>query len=322
VVLALGFNVIAGFNDGGNLLAAASASRTIYPARAFAIIVFGALTGPLIAGTAVAGTIGHGIVNYQLAGFTPLAAGILGGMGAILFAYSMRFPTSASVALVSATIGSLLVIHEQQLIVWSGVEKVAFSLAGSIVVGFVSGGLMYILAWLLFSRLDFTTGKRLVQLQYVTVFAQAVGYGSNDAEKMMGLIVAGTLLGSSSAVFTVPLWVIFVSIGAFAVGMAVGGMRVAKTIGGKLFRIRPLHALCFQLAAAGTVIAAASLGGPLSTTETTASAMMGVGAASNPRSLRYQIARDLVAAWFLTVPIGLAFGAVATLILRTFLHGA
>jgi PiT family inorganic phosphate transporter len=267
-------------------------------------------------------TIGHGIVDYQKVGVVPLAAGMLGGGSAILLAYAIRVPTSASVALVSATVGSLLALGEIHSIVWSGVAKVGFSLVASIVVGFTVGALLYALARAAFSRVNFRTGTRLMQLQYLTVAAQAVGYGSNDAEKMMGLIVAATLLGNTTSPFSVPFWVVAVSVFSFAIGMAIGGIRVAKTIGGKLFRIRPLHALCFQLAAAATVISASALGGPLSTTESTASAILGVGAASNPRGLRWQVARELVAAWFLTVPAGLACGMLATFILRLVLHGA
>lgn len=286
------------------------------------LITAGALAGPLIAGTAVALTIGHGIVDYQRVGVVPLAAGMLGGGGAILLAYAIRVPTSASVALVSATIGSVLVLGDIHAVKWMGVAKVGFSLVGSIVVGFSVGAVLYAIARAAFSRVTFRSGMRFMKLQYVTVLAQAVGYGSNDAEKMMGLIVAATLLGNTSSAFSVPFWVIAVSVLSFAVGMACGGIRVAKTIGGKLFRIRPLHALCFQLAAAATVISASALGGPLSTTESTASAILGVGAISNPRGLRWQVARDLVAAWFLTVPAGLGCGALATLILRPALHGA
>ncbi|HXW50626.1 MAG TPA: inorganic phosphate transporter [Candidatus Acidoferrales bacterium] len=314
--------MIAGFNDGGNLLAAACASRTIQPAVAFIVITAGAMAGPLIAGTAVALTIGHGIVNYREVGFVPLAAGMLGGASAILLAYAVRLPTTASVALVSATVGSLWAMGEIRQLIWSGVEKTAFSLVGSMVVGFVAGAILYTLAWLAFSRVSFRTGNRLMRLQYLTVFAQAVGYGSNDAEKMMGSIVAAMSLSAASPAFAVPFWVVLVSVLSFAAGMAFGGVRVAKTIGGKLFRIRPLHALCFQLAAATTVIVASALGGPLSTTETTASAILGTGAATNPRGLRWQVALDLVAAWFLTVPAGLACGVVATLILRPILQGA
>jgi PiT family inorganic phosphate transporter len=186
----------------------------------------------------------------------------------------------------------------------------------------VAGAAIYTIAVLALIKVTFETGRKLMRLQYLSVALQAIGYGSNDAEKMMGLIVAATLIGSPNAAFIVPLWVIGVSVLAFAAGTALGGIRVAKTVGGKLFRIRPLHALSFQVAAAATVLTASALGGPLSTTETTASAIMGVGAAANPHALRWQVARELVAAWLLTAPIGALCGALATVLFRTFVHGA
>jgi inorganic phosphate transporter, PiT family len=284
--------------------------------------VAGAFAGPLIAGTAVAQTIGRGIVDYHVVGSLPLMGGLTGGLTALLLAYAMRVPVSASVALVSATIGSLWVTAQLHDVIWSGVEKVAFSLLGSIVVGFVVGAAIYSVAVLALAKVRFSTGRKLMRLQYVSVSLQAIGYGSNDAEKMMGLIVAATMINSTSSTFIVPLWAIAVSVLAFAAGTALGGLRVAKTVGGKLFRIRPLHALSFQVAAAATVLTASALGGPLSTTESTASAIMGVGAAANPHALRWQVARELVAAWLLTAPIGALCGTLATLLLRTLVHGA
>ena len=291
------------------------------PGRAFLIITLGAFAGPLIAGTAVAHTLGHGIVDYRAAGSLPLMGGMAGGILALLAAYAARVPVSASVALVSATIGSLLVTHQMHQLMWSGVAKVGVSLIASMIVGFIAGALVYALAVLSFRNVNLRTGMRLMRLQYLSVTLQAIGYGANDAEKIMGLIAAAILIGSPGAAFAVPLWVVALSIAAFAVGMAAGGMRVAKTVGGKLFRIRPLHALSFQLASAATVLTASALGGPLSTTETTASAIMGVGATDNPRALRWQVARELVIAWLLTAPVGLMTGIVATYLLHRLFHG-
>ena len=303
------------------MLASASASRIIPPRIAFIIITLGALLGPLVAGTAVARTLGHGIVDYRAVGSLPLMGGTAGGILALMAAYAARVPVSASVALVSATIGSLLATHQIRQLMWSGVEKVGISLIASIAVGFVAGALLYMLAVLAFRNVNFRTGMRLMRLQYLSVALQAVGYGANDAEKIMGLIAAATLIGSSSAVFVVPLWAIAVSVAAFAIGMAAGGVRVAKTVGWKIFRIRPLHALSFQAASAATVLSASAIGGPLSTTETTASAIMGVGAADNPRLLHWQVARDLVLAWLLTAPVGFVTGVIATSFLHIFFHG-
>ncbi len=314
--------MVAGFNDGGNLLAAASASRVIPPPLAFLIITLGALLGPLVAGTGVAETIGHGIIDYGSVGFVPLIASIAGATVTLLLAYIMRFPVSASVALVSASIGSVWVLGESHVIMWSGVGKVVVSLFGSILVGFVVGALIYTVAVIALRNVRWQAGHRLMYLQYLTVGLLAAGYGSNDAEKMMGLIVAATLIGVHTTSFTVPLWVIALSVGAFATGMAIGGLRIARTIGGKLFHIRSLHALSFQTAAAATVLTASSMGGPLSTTETTASAIMGVGTASNPRALRWRVAGEIVLAWLLTAPISLIAGATATVFFRTIFHGA
>ncbi len=294
----------------------------IPPGLAFVIIVAGAFAGPFIAGTAVALTIGLGIVDYRVVGVVPLIGAMAGGTMVLLLAYAVRVPVSASVALVSAMIGSLVVVHRLDQLAWSGVAKVGFSLIASIIVGFVGGAAVYTAAVLLLRGVSFQTGQRIMKLQYLTVALQAVGYGANDAEKMMGLIVAATLVGSSGSSISMPVWVIALSIGAFAVGTAFGGPRVARTVGGKLFRIRPLHALSFQLAAATTVLGASALGGPLSTTETTASAILGVGASSNPWEVRWTVARDLITAWLLTAPIGFATGMLATAVIHPFLHGA
>ena len=276
----------------------------------------GALAGPLLAGTAVAGTIGHDIVNYPRIGALPLSGGIAGGLCAVLLAYWLRFPTSGSVALLSSTFGSLLSLGRLDAIQWHGVAKVAGSLFGSIIVGFAVGALAYVILLALLARVNYETGMRVMRLQYAAVALQAFGYGANDAEKMMGLIVAATLIGNAGAPFVVPLWVVAAAVGAFAVGMAIGGIRIARTIGGKLFTIRPLHALAFQIAAATTVLTAARLGGPLSTTETTASAIMGVGAIAKPRAVHWQVARELVLAWLITVPSGIFCGLAVTLVLQ------
>jgi len=303
------------------LLASACASRTVPPRAAFFIITFGALVGPLIAGTAVAQTLGHGIVDYRVVGSLPLVGGMAGGILALLAAYAARIPVSASVALVSATIGSLFVTHQLHQLMWSGVAKVGVSLIASIVVGFIAGAFVYTLAVLAFRNVSWRTGMRLMHLQFASIALQSIGYGANDAEKIMGLIAAATMIGAPGASFAVPLWIIAVSVAAFAVGMAIGGVRIAKTVGGKLFRIRPLHALSFQVASAATVLTASAVGAPLSTTETTASAILGVGAADNPRALRWQVARELVLAWLLTAPVGLITGVIATRVLRTIFHG-
>jgi inorganic phosphate transporter, PiT family len=308
------FNVVAGFNDGGNLLAAAASSRTIPPPIAFFVITGFVLVGPLLFGTAVAATIGKGIVDYAAAGTPMLLAGLTGALGTVLISYAARLPTSMSLALVSAMIGALLTGPGLASVHWGGIRTVAYSMGFSILAGFLIGAAIYVMLRFALRPVSRTAGDRLMRLQYAAVALQALGYGANDAEKMMGVMAIAVSLGAATTPagrLVVPLWVIGVSVAAFAVGMALGGMRVAKTVGGKLFQIRPLHALAFQLAAGATVMMASLHGGPLSTTETTASAIIGVGAAANARLLHWQVAARIVLAWFVTIPAALLLGGAA-----------
>jgi PiT family inorganic phosphate transporter len=304
------FAIAAGFNDGGNLLAAAASSRTIPPRAAYLIIVAFACLGPIVAGTGVARTTGAGIADFHATGVAPLLAAIVGALAAVVSAYIARVPTSLSVALFSAMIGALSAGPGLSAIHWAGVEKV--SRVGSIVVGTTAGALAYRLVASVLSRVRRRTGEVIIDLQYATVAMLAIGYGANDLEKSAGLLAAGV----ASSTFSVPVWTLVAAVACFAMGMVLGGVRVAKTVGSKLFSIRPYHALSFQLAAATTVIGAALVGGPLSTTEATASAIVGVGAAVNPRQVHWQVAGHIVLAWAFTAPLAMASGAIAELAIK------
>jgi PiT family inorganic phosphate transporter len=265
-----------------------------------------------VAGTAVARTTGAGIADFHATGTAPLLAAIVGALVAVITAYAARVPTSLSVALFSAMIGALSAGPGLSAVHWPGVQRVAISMVGSIVVGVTAGAVAYqLVAWVL-TRVRRRTGDAIIRVQYVTVGLLAIGYGANDLEKSAGLLAAG----ASGSTFSVPTWTLILAAGCFAVGMALGGIRVAKTVGGKLFSVRPQHALSFQLAAATTVIGAAMLGGPLSTTEATASAMVGVGAAVNPRQVRWPVAGHIVLAWAFTAPLAMASGAIAEFAIR------
>ncbi|HXW77715.1 MAG TPA: inorganic phosphate transporter, partial [Candidatus Eremiobacteraceae bacterium] len=195
---------------------------------------------------------------------------------------------------------------------WAGVERVALSMLASVVVGAAAGAIIFAVVTAVLAQVGWGIGVRILELQYVTVGLLALGYGANDLEKSIGLIA----LGSGGNGFTVPGWSIAVAGACFALGMGVGGIRVAKTVGGKLFVVRPYAALSFQLAAAATVIGAALAGGPLSTTQTTASAMVGVGGEGHPRAVHWQVVGRIAASWVLTAPFAFAAGALAGLLVR------
>jgi PiT family inorganic phosphate transporter len=316
--LALAYTLISGASDGGNLLAAAAASRVISPLVSMCIIAVGVLFGPIVFGTAVATTIATGIADYPHLGAALLGAGIAGGIITRLIMYYASVPTSGSVALVGAMVGSLWAGPGLSAVHWHGVGKVAIALVLSPVVGFFAGALVYAVVLLILSFLSRRNGDRLMRLQWATIALQALGYGANDAEKTVGLFAAALLVAGGGVSFATPLWTIALTALAFTLGMTVGGLRIARTVGGRLYSIRPPHALAFQFAAALTVIGAALLGGPVSSTQTATSAIFGVGASDNPRTLHWQTAFRIVASWVLTAPTALCSGALATLVLHMF----
>ncbi len=284
--------------------------------RALIVITAGVFAGPLLFGTAVASTIGTGIADYARLGPMLLAAGILGAIVTQSVAYFARVPTSGSVALVGAMVGSLWAGPGLGVVRWSGVEKVLVALVASPVAGFIAGALVYALLILALSRLSRKAGERVMLAQYATVALQSLGYGANDAEKTIGILAAAAVVSGGARSFSIPFWAIALTVFAFAAGMALGGMRVAKTVGTRLYSIRPPHALAFQAAAAATVLCAAAFGGPVSTTQTTASAIIGVGASASPRALHWRTAEKIVVSWLLTAPLALAAGAAGTVLLH------
>jgi inorganic phosphate transporter, PiT family len=316
VLAALAFNVVAGFNDGGNLLAAAAASRTIPVRVAYALILACVFAGPLVLGWAVATTIGSGIGDYAKVGNAWLLTAVIASLCAVLLAYVHRIPTPMSLALVSAMVGSLWVGPGLDVVRWDGVAKVAIASVGAPLAGFSFGALAFVTLQFLLRPATRQTGDRVMMLQYGSAGLQALAYGANDAEKAIGLILAAAAITGPGAWLGVPLHTIAVCTLAFGFGMAVGGARVAKTIGGKIFTIRPEHALAFQTAAGSTVLVSSLAGAPLSTTQTTAAAIVGVGTAVNRRGVHWAIARRIVLTWFMTVPAGLAAGIVGGEIAR------
>lgn len=314
--MGIAYTLISGASDGGNLLAAAAASRTVSQRQALFVITVGVLLGPIVFGTAVASTIANGIADYQRLGPSLLGAGIAGGIVTRLVMYYASVPTSGSVALVGAMVGSIWAGAGLAAVEWHGVEKVAIALVISPVVGFVAGALVYAVLLFILSFVSRRTGDRMMQLQWGTIALQALGYGANDAEKTIGLFAAAVLVAGGGQSFATPFWMIALTAAAFATGMIFGGSRIARTVGHHLFSIRPPHALAFQFAAAATVIGAAAFGAPVSSTQAATSAILGVGASDNPRTLHWQTVRRIAGSWVLTAPTALCAGALATALLR------
>lgn len=310
------FNLLSGFNDGGSLMASLLASRTLRPLLIVLLLVVTIVVSPFFFGVSVAGTIRSGVVDFDRGGLNVLVSGLLATVTTLTVLWRRRLPTSTTVALVGGMVGASLVVAGPNSVHWFGVLTVFLSMVGAIASGFASGFFLYRLLLYLARGVDLATGLRLGKLQYLTAAIQGLGYGANDAEKAMGLLALTVPLVTRSGEAGVTPSIVLATGLTFGLGMVLGGWLIAGKMGGRIFRIRPLDAVSTQGAAGLVVLLAAHLGGPVSTTQTTNSALLGVGAGDRASKLRWGIVREILAAWLLTMPAAALFGAVFVWLLR------
>lgn len=315
VLLILGFTFMSGFNDGGNLLATFLNTRTMNVVVVLLIILLMLMAGPLIVGTAVAQTISTQIINIQKVGIGTLNIALLATLLTLFLSWKMRVPTSTSFALIGGMSGAALTVFGASAVVWMGLVKVVVSLILAVLLGGLVGFLVYSGLLLILRRVSVRFGVKMAYTQYVSAGLVSFGYGSNDAEKSIGLLATVWMLMHHSQ-FHVIWWMIFLPIVIFVLGLVWGGWRVAKTIGFHVFHARPVHSLSTQLSTAIVVLAAAAFGGPVSTTQTIDSALIGVGARAGKERVRWGVVRRMCMVWVFTMPTAFILSVLLALILK------
>lgn len=303
-----GFAIISGFNDGGNLIATFLASGTLSGRTVVPLLVAGIALGPVLFGTAVSHTIALEVVNFQAAGPLVLLMALLSALATLLLTWLLKIPTSTTIALGGGMIGAAVLSGHGRLIHWMGVGKLILGLVGSVVIGFLVAWVLANLLWAGLTRLSVRNIRRLSLAQYITVFWQGLAYGANDQEKAIGLMTIFLMLRAHSLTYRVTWLAIVLPLVFWAIGLVVGGWRIAHTVGGHIFRLRPMNALSTQAAAAVTVSVAAWFGFPVSTTQTTDGSLFGMGAALDPLHVRWPMVRKMFTVWVLTMPIAMVLG--------------
>ena len=260
---------------------------------------------------------GSGIVNTGLISLEAALAALFAAIFWDLVTWFLSIPSSSSHALIGGLIGAALVANGTQAIQVTGLSLVLIALLASPIIGLIIGYMLMRL--ILFIGLAFSPRINgfFRRAQILTVVGLAVGHGSNGAQKTMGMIALGLLLSGQSEVFTIPFWAVLASAAAIGLGTLSGGWRLIRTLGGRIFRVRPAHAFGSQLAAAGIQIGALGLSMPISTTQLVSATVMGVGAAEGFRRVRWQVGREMLWAWVLTIPCsGLASAGIYLLIVN------
>ncbi|MCL6547569.1 MAG: inorganic phosphate transporter [Alicyclobacillus sp.] len=314
--LILAFTLVSGFNDGGNLLAVFLGNRGLRTDVVVLLMIGMTAAGPLLAGTAVARTIGVQIVDVRRVGLGVLNVALVATLATLMICWRLGIPTSTSFALVGGLSGAGLATAGAHAVIWTGVLKALASLILAVVLGAAAGYAAYALARLVLRGASLNAGVRAGQLQYLSSALVCFGYGANDAEKSVGLFATCWMLAHGTQRFSVHGWMIGLTTAVFAAGLLTGGLRVARTVGYHVFRMRPVHGLCTQAATAAVVLTAAALGGPVSTTQTVDSAIVGVGTRADKARGRGEVLHRFGGVWVGTTPAAFGLSAVLALAAR------
>ncbi len=313
IALALIFDFLNGFHDSSNVVATPISSGAMNPRAALYTAAVTHFVAPFIFGVAVATAIGEGLLDDRAITINVVVAGLLAAVIWNLVTWYLGLPSSSSHALVGGLLGAAILAEGIGVVRIDGLTLIMIALLVSPVLGLVVGFFTMRATLWAARRAPPSVNNWFRRAQVVTLLGLALGHGTNDAQKTMGVITMGLLAGGLIPSFHVPLWVIAMSSGAIALGTALGGWRLIRTLGAKIYRIRPIHGFASQISAASVIIGAALLGGPVSTTQVMSSAIMGVGAAERLSKVRWLVLRDLATAWLLTIPATAAISALAFL---------
>jgi PiT family inorganic phosphate transporter len=309
IAIALVFDFLNGLHDSSNVVATMISSRAMSPRAALSLSAFAHFAGPFLFGVAVATTIGHEVVDPAAISTAVIIAALCGAILWNLVTWYFGWPSSTSHALIGGLIGAVVMAAGFRTIHLAGLEKVLIALFLSPILGLVLGYLVLKAIYFLTRGATPWVNTLFKRSQLATSLALALSHGTNDAQKTMGIIAMAMVTTGYVTEFQVPWWVITLSAGAMALGTVMGGWRLIRTLGGKFYKIRPVHAFGSQLTSASIILGAALLGGPVSTTQVVSSAIMGAGSADRISKVRWTVARDIAVAWVLTIPVSALLAA-------------
>jgi len=330
VGVALVFDFINGFHDSANSIATVVSTRVLTPGVAVFWAAFFNFIAAFVVGTAVAKTMGKGLIDISIVTPDVVLAALLGAIAWDLITWWLGLPSSSSHALMGGYAGAAIAKAGFGALILKGWTLPILFIVVSPMLGLlIALTLTVALSWLLFRAPPGPVDRLFRRLQLLSAALYSLSHGANDAQKTMGIIVG--LLVATQAHFVnatgllqhfhltsadhIPLWVILAAHLAIALGTAMGGWRIVKTMGSRITKLRPFGGFCAETAGGITVLIATHLGVPVSTTHTITGAIVGVGAAQRVSAVRWGVATRIVWAWILTMPMSAAIAAVAYLVL-------
>jgi PiT family inorganic phosphate transporter len=321
ILVALIFDYINGFHDAANSIATVVSTRVLSPGKAVVWAAFFNFVAAFTFGTAVAKTVGSGMVDVNIVTFAIIFAGLTGAIVWDLITWYFGLPTSSSHALIGGYAGAAVAKAGWAAIIPGGWTKTILFIFLSPLVGLALGflimtAIMWIFRWMPPSRVD----RWFRKLQLLSAAAFSLNHGANDAQKTMG-IIAGVLYAAHYIdTFYIPFWVVLSAHAAIGLGTLAGGWRIIHTMGSKITKLQPVGGFAAETSAAISILIATQTGVPVSTTHAITGAIVGVGAVRRLSAVRWGVAGQIIWAWVLTIPA--AFGIAAGTYLLLHLAGA
>lgn len=305
VFLALAFDFINGFHDTANAIATSVSTRALSPRNAILLAASLNFVGALTF-TGVAKSIGGNVADpSQLDhGLYIVTAALIASIAWNLITWWYGIPSSSSHALIGSLAGAVVSSAGFEGINISGFSGIIMGLIFSPIIAFVVGFIVMKIVYMIFANYSpRKINKGFRSLQVLTAAFQSFSHGTNDAQKAMGVITFALVAGGFQAELEVPLWVKISAATAMGLGTSVGGWKIIKTMGSKIFKIEPANGVSADLTSASVILTASATGFPVSTTHVVTSGILGVGAAKRFREVKWEVAGKIIATWFVTIPI-------------------
>jgi PiT family inorganic phosphate transporter len=299
-------------------------TRAISPRKALLIAAACEFIAPFFLGTAVAKVIGQDIVDLSAfdqktlpISYAFIISALVGAIIWNLITWVFGFPSSSTHALVGGMVGAVLIAYGSDKIFWEGLIYIVISLIVSPLLGLIFGFLTLKIVFYFSKNATPRLNYLLNRMQIPSSIALALSHGANDVQKSIGLLAMSLVILGISPSFHIPFWIVASCGMATAIGTASGGWRIIRTVGSKIYRLRSVHAFCAQTSSAIVILGASVVGGPVSTTHVVSSSIMGVGAGQRISGVRWGVAKNIVVAWFVTIPASAAMAAGSFLLIRT-----
>jgi PiT family inorganic phosphate transporter len=311
IVVALVFDYINGFHDAANSIATVVSTRVLTPGKAVIWAAFFNFVAAFVFGTAVARTVGSGMIDIRIVTSAVILAGLIGAIVWDLITWYYGLPTSSSHALIGGYAGAAVAKAGTGVLIVSGWTKTLYFIVLAPLIGMILGlVLMVSVYWLFRNTAPSRVDHWFRRLQLVSAALYSLGHGGNDAQKTMGIIAGALFAGGLITEFRIDLWVILIAHAAIALGTLSGGWRIIHTMGQKITRLQPVGGFAAETAGAISLFTATNLGVPVSTTHTITGAIVGVGSTRRMSAVRWGVAGKIVWAWILTIPASALIAAL------------